>query len=89
MGVMLDAPWNGVVFAPPTPIDIATIEDAIVTQLRSQISSIEITHVIITSGGLVHIGNGPLAGVARLGDRVQVGETTGTIVSASTDVLAG
>ena len=44
MGVMLDAPWNGVVFAPPTAIDIATIEDAIVTQLRSQISSIEITH---------------------------------------------
>ena len=30
MGVMLDAPWNGVVFAPPTAIDIATIEDAIV-----------------------------------------------------------
>jgi len=29
MGVMLDAPWNGVVFAPPTAIDIATIEDAI------------------------------------------------------------
>jgi len=44
MGVMLDAPWNGVVFAPPTAIDIATIEDAIVSQLRSQISSIEITH---------------------------------------------
>ena len=44
MGVMLDAPWNGVVFAPPTPIDIATIEDAIITQLRSQISSIEIAH---------------------------------------------
>ena len=33
MGVMLDAPWNGVVFAPPTPLDIATIEDAIVTIL--------------------------------------------------------
>ena len=46
-------------------------------------------NVIIKSGGLVQIGNGPLAGVARLGDRVQVGETTGTIVSASTDVLAG
>jgi len=44
MGVMLDAPWNDVVFAPPTPIDIATIEDAIITQLRSQISSIEIAH---------------------------------------------
>ena len=46
-------------------------------------------NVIITSAGLVQIGNGPLAGVARLGDRVQVGEETGTIVSASTDVLAG
>src|SRR6266481_1931121 len=44
MGVMLDAPWNGLVFAPPTAIDIATIEDAIVTRLRSQISSIEIAH---------------------------------------------
>jgi hypothetical protein len=44
MGVMLDAPWNGLVFTPPTAIDIATIEDAIVSQLRSQISTIEITH---------------------------------------------
>ncbi len=46
-------------------------------------------NVNIKSGGLVQIGNGALAGVARLGDRVQVGEETGTIVSASTDVLAG
>jgi len=30
-----------------------------------------------------------LAGVARLGDTVRVGEMTGTIVTASTDVLAG
>ena len=30
--------------SPPTAIDIATIEDAIVSQLRSQISSIEIAH---------------------------------------------
>jgi hypothetical protein len=44
MGVMIDAPWNGLTFAPPTAIDIATIEDAIVNQLRSQISAIEITH---------------------------------------------
>ena len=44
MGVMLDSPWTGVTFAPPTAIDIATIEDAIVNQLRSQISSIEIAH---------------------------------------------
>jgi phage baseplate assembly protein gpV len=46
-------------------------------------------NVIIKSAGQVQIGNGLLAGVARLGDRVQVGEATGTIVSASTDVLAG
>ena len=46
-------------------------------------------NVIIKSAGQVQIGNGPLAGVARLGDQVQVGEATGTIVSASTDVLAG
>jgi len=44
MGAMLDAPWNGVVFTPPTAIDIATIEDAIVNPLRSQINSIEIAH---------------------------------------------
>jgi hypothetical protein len=44
MGVMLDSPWNGVVFTPPTAIDIATIEDAIVSQLQSQINTIEIAH---------------------------------------------
>ena len=46
-------------------------------------------NVIIKSAGQVQLGNGLLAGVARLGDRVQVGEATGTIISASTDVLAG
>jgi hypothetical protein len=44
MGVFLDQPWTGATFAPPTAIDIATIENAIVNQLRSQISSIEIVH---------------------------------------------
>jgi hypothetical protein len=44
MGAMLDAPWAGAVFAPPTPTDIATIEAAIITQLRSQINLIEIVH---------------------------------------------
>ncbi|MGH7925741.1 MAG: Gp37 family protein [Candidatus Binatus sp.] len=44
MGAMLDMPWNGVVFTPPTEIDIAAIEDAIVNRLRSQIGSIEIAH---------------------------------------------
>jgi phage baseplate assembly protein gpV len=46
-------------------------------------------NVIIKSAGQVQIGNGVLAGVARLGDQVQVGEEIGTIVTASTDVLAG
>ena len=46
-------------------------------------------NVIIRSAGQIQLGNGEMAGVARLGDRVQVGEATGTIVSASTDVLAG
>ncbi len=41
---MLDSAWNGVVFTPPTAIDIATIEDAIVSQLQSQINTIEIAH---------------------------------------------
>src|SRR6202167_4755201 len=44
MGAMLDALWSGVVFTPPTPIGIATIENAIVSQLSSQIDSIEIAH---------------------------------------------
>jgi hypothetical protein len=44
MGVMLDAAWNGLVFTPPTAIDIATIEDAIVSRLQSQINTIEIAH---------------------------------------------
>src|SRR6202167_3155889 len=46
-------------------------------------------NVIIKSAGQIQLGNGALAGVARLGDQVQVGEQTGTIVTASTDVLAG
>lgn len=41
---MLDTPWSGTVFAPATAIDIASIEDAIVDQLQSQIASIEIAH---------------------------------------------
>jgi hypothetical protein len=44
MGVMLDGAWNGLVFTPPTAIDIATIEDAIVSQLQSQINTIEVAH---------------------------------------------
>jgi phage baseplate assembly protein gpV len=60
-----------------------------VTANGAQIQIDSSGNVIIKSAGQVQLGNGLLAGVARLGDRVQVGESTGTIVSASTDVLAG
>jgi len=46
-------------------------------------------NVNIEAAGQIQLGSGALAGVARLGDTVQVGEETGTIVTASTDVLAG
>ena len=44
MGVLLDTPWIGQQFAPPTSLDIATIETAIVTRLRAMVTSIEIVH---------------------------------------------
>ena len=44
MGVVLDRPWSGQQFSPPTPIDIATIETAIVTRLQAMVTSIEIVH---------------------------------------------
>jgi phage baseplate assembly protein gpV len=51
-------------------------------------------NVIIKAAGQVKLGTGQLAGVARFGDTVQVqddegGMLTGTIVTASIDVLAG
>jgi phage baseplate assembly protein V len=51
-------------------------------------------NVIIKAGGQVQLGNCQLAGVARLGDIVRVqddegGMLTGSIVTASLDVLAG
>lgn len=42
MGVTLDAPWAGETFAPPTAIDIATIETAIVERLRAGLGIIEV-----------------------------------------------
>jgi Gp37 protein len=42
--VVLDTPWSGSSFTPPTPIDIATVELAIIAQLRSSIDAIEIMH---------------------------------------------
>jgi hypothetical protein len=44
MAATLDAPWAGATFAPPSAIDIATIETAIVAQLTAQIGGIEIAH---------------------------------------------
>jgi hypothetical protein len=41
---VLDSPWNGQSFTPPTPLDIGSIEAAIVSQLRVQITTIEIAH---------------------------------------------
>jgi len=41
---MLDAPWGGANFSPPTAIDIATIESAIVAQLAAQVGGIEVAH---------------------------------------------
>jgi phage baseplate assembly protein gpV len=51
-------------------------------------------NVSVRSPGQVQLGTGQLAGVARLGDAVRVqddegGMLSGTIVSASSDVLAG
>jgi hypothetical protein len=42
--IVLDAPWTGSSFAPPQPIDIGTIELALVAQLASQITTIEVIH---------------------------------------------
>lgn len=44
MGIVLDTPWIGQRFSPPTPIDIASIETAIVARLRAMVTSIEIVH---------------------------------------------
>jgi len=41
---VLDSAWTGTSFAPPTPLDIATIENAILAQLRLAIGTIEIAH---------------------------------------------
>ncbi len=45
MGALLDTPWSGQSFAPPTPLDIATVENAIVTELRAAIGTgLEVVH---------------------------------------------
>lgn len=42
--IVLDQPWTGETFTPPTPTDIATVEAAIVARLRQQITSVEVAH---------------------------------------------
>jgi len=42
--IVLDGPWLGQEFAPPTPLDIETIETTVVNQLSAQINGIEIAH---------------------------------------------
>ncbi|MGH7779742.1 MAG: Gp37 family protein [Candidatus Binataceae bacterium] len=44
MAAMLDTPWNGTSFTPPTAIDIATIETAIVARIAAQVAGIEVAH---------------------------------------------
>jgi hypothetical protein len=50
MAALLDSPWVGQTFSPATPLDIATIEAAIVAQLQSYLAAalgtqmIEVTH---------------------------------------------
>jgi hypothetical protein len=50
VAAFLDSPWTGQTFSPATPLDIATIEAAIVTQLQTYLGAalgsqmIEVTH---------------------------------------------
>jgi hypothetical protein len=44
MAALLDIPWQGAFFSPATPLDIATIEAAIVDRLASMVSTIEVVH---------------------------------------------
>ncbi|MGH7986946.1 MAG: Gp37 family protein [Candidatus Binataceae bacterium] len=44
MAITLDTPWAGISYSPATPLDIATLENAIVSQLAAQITGIEVAH---------------------------------------------
>jgi hypothetical protein len=44
MGAMIDSPWIGTAFNPPTRVDVGTIEAAIVARLRAAIGTIEVAH---------------------------------------------
>jgi len=42
--VVLDSPWSGQSFTPPTALDIETIETTVVNRLSAQITGIEVAH---------------------------------------------
>lgn len=44
MATLIDAPWTGQRFSPPTRLDIQTLESAIVARLSSQVGAIEVVH---------------------------------------------
>lgn len=44
MAAVLDTPWSGQNFVPPTALDITTIEASIVDRLGAQVKAIEIVH---------------------------------------------
>ena len=44
MGAVFDTPWIGQQFSPPTPIDIASIETAIMARLTATVTAIEVVH---------------------------------------------
>lgn len=44
MAVFVDSPWAGQSFSPPTPLNVATIEAAIIARLRSMVSAVEVVH---------------------------------------------
>ena len=50
-GPLLDSPWGGTTFSPPTALDIATVEAAIVAQLQAAVgNTVEVTHFPDTRG---------------------------------------
>jgi Gp37 protein len=42
--IVLDSPWQGETYTPPTQVDIATIEQAVVNRLNTELSGVEIAH---------------------------------------------
>ncbi len=44
MGIVLDTSWIGQAFSPPTPVDVASIQTAIVARLSAIVTSIEVVH---------------------------------------------